>query len=108
MIDRRGVMRGFAAAGLSVLCRPLVARAQRANLVTRPIPSTGEQIPACGLGTWITFNVGNDPQARDACTEVMRNFFAAGGRLIDASPMYGSCCRFTCCGVRLALPRCGR
>ena len=43
-----------------------------------------------GLGTWITFNVGNDPVARDACAEVMRAFFAAGGRMIDSSPMYGS------------------
>lgn len=56
----------------------------------RRIPSTGEEIPAVGLGSWITFNVGNDPPARAACAEVMRQFFAAGGRLIDSSPMYGS------------------
>ncbi|MDT4858956.1 Aldo/keto reductase family protein [compost metagenome] len=43
-----------------------------------------------GLGSWITFNVGNDPVARDACAEVVRAFFAEGGRLIDSSPMYGS------------------
>ncbi len=43
-----------------------------------------------GLGSWITFNVGNDPQARASCAEVMRAFFAAGGRMIDSSPMYGS------------------
>ncbi len=43
-----------------------------------------------GLGSWITFNVGNDRAARDQCTEVMRQFFAAGGKLIDSSPMYGS------------------
>jgi diketogulonate reductase-like aldo/keto reductase len=43
-----------------------------------------------GLGTWITFNVGNDRRARDECAEVMRNFFRAGGRVIDSSPMYGS------------------
>ena len=43
-----------------------------------------------GLGTWITFNVGNDSVARDACAQVMRVFFAAGGRMIDSSPMYGS------------------
>ena len=43
-----------------------------------------------GLGSWITFNVGNDPPARANCAEVMRNFFAAGGRMIDSSPMYGS------------------
>ena len=56
----------------------------------RPIPSSGEQIPVVGLGSWITFNVGNDRTARAQCTEVMREFFAAGGRLIDSSPMYGS------------------
>ena len=54
------------------------------------IPSSGEEIPAVGLGTWITFNVGDDAQARAASAEVMRQFFAAGGRLIDSSPMYGS------------------
>ena len=55
-----------------------------------PIPSTGELLPVVGLGSWITFNVGGDPVARDACTDVMRNFVEAGGRMIDSSPMYGS------------------
>ena len=58
--------------------------------LTRPIASTGESLPVIGLGSWITFNVGQDPAARDACTEVVRAFFAAGGRVIDSSPMYGS------------------
>jgi diketogulonate reductase-like aldo/keto reductase len=56
----------------------------------RPIPSSGESLPLVGLGSWITFNVGHDTQARAACVEVVRAFFAAGGRLIDSSPMYGS------------------
>jgi diketogulonate reductase-like aldo/keto reductase len=43
-----------------------------------------------GLGTWITFNVGQDPPARADCAQVMRAFFEAGGRVIDSSPMYGS------------------
>lgn len=60
------------------------------QLLTRPIPSSGEQIPVVGLGTWITFNVGKDTAARTQSTEVMRQFFAAGGKLIDSSPMYGS------------------
>lgn len=59
-------------------------------LLTRPIPSSGEMLPVVGLGSWITFNVGNDRAARAECTEVMRQFFAAGGRMIDSSPMYGS------------------
>jgi diketogulonate reductase-like aldo/keto reductase len=59
-------------------------------VITRRIPSSGEAVPVVGLGTWITFNVGQDPVARDACAQVVRAFFAAGGRLIDSSPMYGS------------------
>jgi diketogulonate reductase-like aldo/keto reductase len=58
--------------------------------LTRAVPASGEAIPLIGLGSWITFNVGSDPAARAQCTEVMRQFFAAGGRLIDSSPMYGS------------------
>ena len=60
------------------------------GVLTRPIPATGEALPLVGLGSWITFNVGNDEAARNGCAEVVRAFFAAGGRLIDSSPMYGS------------------
>ena len=61
-----------------------------ADALTKKIPATGEPLPAVGLGSWITFNVGNDRAARDSCAEVMRAFFDSGGRLIDSSPMYGS------------------
>ncbi len=71
--------------------RPAAAQGDTAAAVaTKPIPATGEPIPVVGLGSWITFNVGNDPVARDACAGVMQAFFAAGGRMIDSSPMYGS------------------
>jgi len=60
------------------------------GVLTRPIPASGEEVPLVGLGTWITFNVGNDEAARNDCAEVVRTFFAAGGRMIDSSPMYGS------------------
>ena len=73
----------------SMLAAAAPGRAQDAPL-TRPIPSTGEAIPRVGLGSWITFNVGQDPQSRAQCAQVMRAFFQAGGRLIDSSPMYGS------------------
>lgn len=59
-------------------------------ILQRSIASTGEAIPAIGLGSWITFNVGNDPQGRAQCAAVVRAFFADGGRLIDSSRMYGS------------------
>ncbi len=75
----------------SLLALPALAHAQaRPALLTRAIPSSGEQLPVVGLGSWITFNVGRDPAARAECAAVMRQFFASGGRLIDSSPMYGS------------------
>jgi len=58
--------------------------------LTRPIPSSGEHLPLVGLGSWITFNVGNDTELKDECAAVMAAFFSSGGRMIDCSPMYGS------------------
>jgi diketogulonate reductase-like aldo/keto reductase len=66
------------------------AFAQRPALLTRKIPSSGEAIPVVGLGSWITFNVGDDRVARDRCAAVIQTFLESGGTLIDSSPMYGS------------------
>lgn len=79
-----------APAALALPAIPATAAPAPAALLTRPIPSSGEQLPVIGLGSWITFNVGRDPQARAECRAVMRQFFAGGGRMIDSSPMYGS------------------
>jgi diketogulonate reductase-like aldo/keto reductase len=54
---------------------------------TRPIPRTKEAIPTVGLGTWQAFDV--DASGRAPLAEVVKQFFAAGGRVIDSSPMYG-------------------
>jgi diketogulonate reductase-like aldo/keto reductase len=89
-LSRRGLLRFLAATGAAAALRPSSGAAQSGPILTRPIPSTGEALPVVGLGSWITFNVGDDPVARDDCAAVMRAFFAAGGRLIDSSPMYGS------------------
>ena len=56
----------------------------------KSIPVSGEPLPAIGLGTWRTFNVGSDSRMLDDRTEVVRAFFAHGGGLVDSSPMYGS------------------
>ena len=77
------------AGAAAAILRPLSALAHAAPL-TKAIPSSGERLPVVGLGSWITFNVGDDPELREECTAVMRAFFAAGGRMIDSSPMYGS------------------
>ncbi len=58
-------------------------------MMMRPIPVSGELIPVIGLGTFSTFNVGDDAATRGRLTEVLRLFFARGGKVIDTSPMYG-------------------
>src|SRR5688572_10567485 len=70
---------------------PAIAHAQKKKMtiVTRPIPRSGEQLPVVGLGTWQTFDVGAGADTRKPIVEVLTAYFAAGGRLIDSSPMYG-------------------
>ena len=41
-------------------------------IITRAIPKSGEKIPMIGLGTWITFNVGNDEKLRAARAQVIQ------------------------------------
>jgi diketogulonate reductase-like aldo/keto reductase len=66
-----------------------VTRTRVAAAAERPVPSSGERLPVIGLGTWQTFDAGNDRAMRAELREVLR-VFAAGGKLIDSSPMYGS------------------
>lgn len=46
-------------------------------------------MPVVGLGTWPVFDVGADEAARRPLREVVKALVAAGGRMIDTSPMYG-------------------
>jgi len=55
----------------------------------RPIPRTGELVPVIGLGTWQTFDVGATRDERAPLARVLEGFLAAGGRVVDSSPMYG-------------------
>lgn len=42
-----------------------------------------------GLGTWLTFDVGDDHAEKALRREVLLRFLAAGGGMVDSSPMYG-------------------
>ncbi|MDM0046132.1 aldo/keto reductase [Variovorax dokdonensis] len=87
-LARRTFLQMLAAGVVPAATAPVLA--QTSAPLTRAIPASGERVPLIGLGTWITFNVGADPAARQSCADVMRAFFDAGGRMIDSSPMYGS------------------
>ena len=64
--------------------------AAKEGLIKKKIPSSGDMMPVIGLGSWITFNVGNDPVLLDECADVIAAFAEGGGAMIDSSPMYGS------------------
>lgn len=77
-------------AGLASAClTPHLVIAKPSAQYQKPI-SGNKKLPVIGLGTWRTFNVGNDKELLDARTQVVKAFFANGGGLIDSSPMYGS------------------
>jgi diketogulonate reductase-like aldo/keto reductase len=47
------------------------------------------RFPPIGLGTWLTFDVRGDAAELERRRIVLERFFAAGGGMIDSSPMYG-------------------
>ena len=82
-LSRRAVLRLMAAAAATS------GRAGAAPILERAIPSSGERIPAVGLGTWRTFDVGTASE-RAPLREVLKSFVDLGGRVLDSSPMYGA------------------
>jgi aryl-alcohol dehydrogenase-like predicted oxidoreductase len=65
------------------------AQTEKGHGMQRTIPSSGEQLPVIGLGTWQVFDVGPGTAERQPLEEVLSRFVALGGRVIDSSPMYG-------------------
>lgn len=58
-------------------------------MLTRPIPSTREALPVIGCGTWLGFDVSPGSAEHQRLPGVLDALFAAGGSVIDSSPMYG-------------------
>jgi len=87
--SRRRTLQALAAGALLMARRPRAASATAKGLLKRPILRSGELLPALGVGTWQTFDVGADDPARPELTDVLRELVALGGSVIDSSPMYG-------------------
>ncbi len=60
------------------------------KLLMRTIPSSGEAIPAIGVGTSGSYEVALDSPEFAALKDVLRVFFAGGGSVIDTSPNYSN------------------
>jgi len=83
-LSRRDMVRFMAIGAVASGCGGVLAQAVDADS-GRP-----DALPKLGLGTWITFNIGQDGELQRECNAVVEAFFAHGGRMIDSSPMYGS------------------
>ncbi len=99
-LSRRAMLQWPLRAALAVAAAH-TARAQTAPgsmprpMTTRPIPSSGEALPAVGLGTYINFDVAPGTADYQTLPGVLDALFAAGGSVIDSSPMYGRAERTT-------------
>jgi aryl-alcohol dehydrogenase-like predicted oxidoreductase len=86
MTNRRQFLMSSAAAWLATHAH---AGAQ-AGMLRRPIPSTGELIPAIGMGTSGSFQIPAGSAEYQALKDVLKRFFEGGATLIDTAPTYGN------------------
>ncbi|MBT8108869.1 MAG: aldo/keto reductase [Gammaproteobacteria bacterium] len=80
--------RDVLAAGAALGALPGFALGEESTMLTRPVPSTGESLPVIGLGTYDVFDVASTPDAIAKRRDIVARLVAAGGSLIDTSPMY--------------------
>ncbi len=84
-MSRRKLLKALFALSFGSTIAPKLLPAQDGSMIRRSIPSTGETVPAIGLGTWQTFSLAQ----RVASAAVLKRFVELGGELIDTAPMYG-------------------
>lgn len=88
--SRRTVLAG-AAAGFSLPTGlALAAAAPVGRIATRPIPSSGEQLPVIGSGSAVIYEFQNDPVKYAERKATLQAFVNAGAKLIDTAPAYGA------------------
>ncbi len=89
--SRRRALKLLGSTGLLLAMPELHAASPTApaGMLKRPIPRSGELLPAVGVGTWQTFDVGPADPARAELQEVLRLLAEGGGSVVDSSPMYG-------------------
>lgn len=88
-LSRREMLTLTAGAGAALALEPLRLLAQ-GKMITRPIPSTGEQLPIIGLGSSATFSQAARSKEIDALREVLMTLVEHGGKVFDTAPGYGA------------------
>ncbi|HVZ47723.1 MAG TPA: aldo/keto reductase [Gemmatimonadaceae bacterium] len=87
-VDAFGVPLAHAGARATSAPTPAPAPASQTDLLTRPIPSSGERLPIVGMGTARNYEQPA-PEQVPALRDVIREFPVMGGRVLDTAPAYG-------------------
>lgn len=87
--SRRRTLQYLATVGATALLPMTLSAQSHMPLINRAIPKSGELLPVVGIGTYDTFDVGVKAPERTELKQVLLEFAALGGKVIDSSPMYG-------------------
>ena len=89
--SRRELLKVGLGAGASIfLPSARLLLAQTTPLIQKKIPSTGESLPVIGIGTARRYESITTEAERAPLREVLRQFKALGGKVIDTAPSYGT------------------
>ncbi len=90
MITRREYLKNSVLAGAALSLPPSLLQALEGDIITRAIPSTGEEIPIVGLGSSATFRSVAQSDDVSALRDVLRTLLENGGSVFDTAPGYGA------------------
>jgi aryl-alcohol dehydrogenase-like predicted oxidoreductase len=88
--NRRELLKAGIGVGASIVLSSTRLLAQGTPWIQRKIPSTGESLPAVGIGTARRYEAVTTEAERAPLREVLRQFKEMGGRVIDTAPSYGT------------------
>jgi aryl-alcohol dehydrogenase-like predicted oxidoreductase len=90
MTTRRECLALASASAVCTLVPRLIVAQQGGELITRPIPSTGEKLPIIGLGSSATFSEAAGQDDTAAVRNVLTKMIELGGKVFDTAPAYGA------------------
>jgi aryl-alcohol dehydrogenase-like predicted oxidoreductase len=91
MTSRRDVLKYSALSASALYLNPgLLAAIESGDILKRSIPSSGEEIPAVGLGSSATFSRLAQSEDAGALREVLGTLLDNGGTVFDTAPGYGA------------------
>ncbi len=90
MITRREYLKNSVLAGAALSLSSGLLQALEGDIITRAIPSTGEEIPIVGLGSSATFRTVAQSDDVSALRDVLRTLLENGGSVFDTAPGYGA------------------